>query len=135
MHVQVEHHLATVIVAIDDEPETILRDAFAPGDVPRHDEHVTQRGFVRLGHVVHRGDRLVRHDQHVHRRLGTDVAEGGDAVVLVHDGGGNLAGDDLLENGGHGSPASSLEGSEEYAAGRGAVDASAPVASGRISRP
>ena len=59
-------------------------------DVARHDEHVAERALVLVAHVVDGGDGLVRNDEHVHRRLRTDVAEGGDAVVLVHDGGGNF---------------------------------------------
>ena len=39
----------------------------------------------------------------VGRRARADVAEGGDAVVLVHDLGRQLPGDDALEQGGHGN--------------------------------
>jgi hypothetical protein len=97
--VQVVHHLPAVIVAVDDEPETVFGDAFGPGDVTSHDEHVAQGALVLVGHVVDRGDRLVRNDEHVHRRLRTDVAEGRDPVVLVHDGGRDFTRDDLFENG------------------------------------
>ena len=98
---QVIHHLAAVLVAVDDEPEAVFGDAFGLRDVARHDEHVAERALVLVAHVVDRGDRLVRDDEHVHRRLRADVAERGDAIVLVDDGGGNLAGDDLFEDGGH----------------------------------
>jgi hypothetical protein len=37
----------------------------------------------------------------VHGRLRTDIAKGGDTVVTMDDGGGNLTRDDLLEDGGH----------------------------------
>src|SRR5690348_2476188 len=102
VHVQVEHHLAAMLVAIDDEAEAVLGDSFLLRDVARHDEHVAERALVVLAHVVDRGDGLVRHDEHVYRRLGADVAEGRDPVVHVHDGGRDLAGDDFFENGWHG---------------------------------
>src|SRR4051812_47368838 len=135
MHVQVIHHLPAMLVAVDDEPEAILRDAFLPGDVARHYEHVAERGLVFGAHVVDRGNRLVRHDQHVHARLRTDVAERGHALVALHDGGRYLPGDDLLEYRGHDFPAAVPQ---EYAAGLRGVDGLAalwvPVAS-RVASP
>src|SRR5436190_22900116 len=101
MHVQVVHHLPAVLVAVDYEPETVIGDAFGPGDVARHDEHVAQGAFVLVAYSVDGRDRLVRNDEYVHRCLRTDVAEGRDPVVLVHEGGGNFTRDDFLENGSH----------------------------------
>src|SRR5690606_22924640 len=49
--------------------------------------------------VVERGDRPLGNEQHVHRRLRVDVAEGQDLLVLVDDVGRNLPGDDLVEDG------------------------------------
>jgi hypothetical protein len=42
---------------------------------------------------------VVGHDQHVHRGLGVEVAEGGDELVAVDDVGRDLAADDLHEHG------------------------------------
>ena len=94
--------------------------------VARHDEHVAERAFVVVADVVDGGNRLVRHDEHVHRRLRADVAERGDAFVPVHDGGGNLTGDDLLENGGHVSPACARRPVPEHRRIRGQPEARRP---------
>ena len=48
---QVENHLAAMLVAIHDEPKAVLGDAFLLRNVTRHDEHVTERAFVVFGDV------------------------------------------------------------------------------------
>ena len=98
VHVQVIHHLPAVLVAVDDEPEAVFGDAFG-----FRESRATMNMWpsVRSSSSLTSltvGNRLVGNDQHVHRRLRADVAERGDAVVLVDDGGRNLAGDDLLES-------------------------------------
>ena len=50
-------------------------------------------------HVIEGGEVLLRHEQHVHRRLRRDVAERDQVLVLEHDVGGDLAADDLVEDG------------------------------------
>jgi hypothetical protein len=100
VHVQVVHHLPAMFVAVDDQAEAVLGDAFPPGDIARDDEHVAEGAFVLVADIVDRGDGFVGNDQHVHRGLWTDVAEGGDAVVLVQDGRGDLTGNYLLEKSG-----------------------------------
>jgi len=47
--------------------------------------------------VVHRGHVTIRHQQHVRRRMGLDVAEGGYLLVSVDDVGRDVAADDLAE--------------------------------------
>src|SRR5690606_29108242 len=52
-------------------------------------------------HVVQGGEVLLRHEQHVHRRLRRDVVEGDDVFVLEHDLRGHFAPHDPVEDGGH----------------------------------
>ena len=98
---QVIDDLSAMLVAIDDQAEAVFRDSFPRREVARDDEHVTEGALVVVADVVDGRDGLVRHDQQVHWRLRRDVAERGDAVVLVDDRGGNFSGDDLFEEGGH----------------------------------
>jgi hypothetical protein len=52
--------------------------------------------IIRRGVADSRND-FLGHDQHVHGRLGVHVFEGDDEIVLEHDVGGNLPGNDFLE--------------------------------------
>src|SRR5689334_21673414 len=108
MHVQVIDDLTAMLVAIHDEPEAVFGDAFLFREIARHDEHVAERALVVVADVVDRGNRLVRHDQYVHRRLRRDVTERGDAFVLEHDLGRDFAGDDFFEEGGHAAEDTSI---------------------------
>ena len=65
------------------------------GRGPAH--HLADQGVVSRRKIVQRRDVPARHDQHVHRRLRVDVLEGDDAIVLIDNRRGNLAGDDLAE--------------------------------------
>ncbi len=129
---QVEHHLPAMLVAVHDESKAVFGNAFTLRDVACHHEHVAEQAFVIVGDVVDGGNGLVRYDEHVHRRLRTDVAKCDHALVLVHDGRRNFPGDDLLENRGHDSPAVDAafpaSGSgEEYAAIPTGVDGLASI--------
>jgi hypothetical protein len=47
---------------------------------------VPDQRFIAIGNVIGGRNRLVRHDQDVHRGARVDVAERRDALVLVDDG-------------------------------------------------
>ena len=60
---------------------------------------MAQDRLVFGGGFTNSGDEVFRHDENVHGGLGRYVAKGDALVVFVDDVGGNLAGDDFLENG------------------------------------
>ena len=96
-----EHGLATVPVAVHDDAVAVLGQAFllrVRGRGQR--EAADDFGLSRL-QVVERGHVHLGHEQHVHRRLRGDVAEGDEVLVLMDDIGGQFAPDDLVEDGGH----------------------------------
>jgi hypothetical protein len=103
VQVQVVHLLAAVPVAVDDQAIAIFGDALAPREVARDQQQPAHQQRVVVADVVRRRDRLVRHHEDVHGRAGADVAERGDRLVAVDDVGGQLARDDALEQGRHGT--------------------------------
>ncbi|KAG0923919.1 hypothetical protein G6F31_019322 [Rhizopus arrhizus] len=86
MHVDVEHGLPGMLAAVHHDAVAVLGKTLAA--------RVPGRGQCQLS------------DQHMHRRLRRDVLEAQHLVILVDDGGRDLAPDDLAEEGfgAHGRP-------------------------------
>jgi len=120
VHVQVIDLLAPVRVAVDDQPVAVLGDAFASRQVTRHRVHMADQGFVGVGDVVGRGNRLVGHDQYMHRRARVDIPESGDLRVTINYVGGQLAGNDPLKQRGHDRSLDVSRGARQVAPGRAA---------------
>src|SRR5690348_8148849 len=100
MHVQVEHGLSAAGIAVDHAAIAVFGKAFALGVLRRRQQQLADQWRLGFAAVVQGRQRFVLGDeQHVHRRLRMDVAKGEDVVVFVHHVGGNLAADDLVENG------------------------------------
>ena len=92
--VQVPDRLRAVAAAVGDHAEAAFVDALLLRD---GSDGVRQRGCgfgVALQDVR---EVLLRHDQHVDRRLGIDVPEGIDPVVFIYLCAGNVASDDLAK--------------------------------------
>jgi hypothetical protein len=54
---QVIHLLAAIRIAIDDQPVAAVGNPLLSREVARHDEHVADQRFVRVGDVIGRGSR------------------------------------------------------------------------------
>src|SRR5438094_746482 len=97
MHVQVRYGLAGSVLAVDDQPITVLY-AQLFRQLGRDDVEIAEQRDIPFGHVSVGGDHLgSRNNQDVHRRLGIDVAESQATVIFVDDVGGDLPVDDLLK--------------------------------------
>src|SRR6185312_12311566 len=96
---QMEHRLPAILVAIDHGAIPLFGEALLLGVIRRRQQQLAEQlGLVR-GDIVQRGQRLLRDEQHMHGSLRIEVAERQYIIVLVNDVGGNLATDDLAEDG------------------------------------
>lgn len=86
---------------VDDHPIARLQPLL-PGHLGRRPKQVPQQRLVRGVATGEAGEAraVFRDEDGVHGRLRRDVAEGEALVVLVDDVGGDLAGDDLVKDGG-----------------------------------
>lgn len=89
--------LATIPAAVKHASIAALGNAKALRQIPRRDMHVPQQLGVHWLDIQHAGDVLTRNDQHVCRRLGMDVTEGDDMVILMQDVGFHAAGGNFAE--------------------------------------
>ena len=60
-------------------------------------QHFTKNGLILRHQIVDAADVLLRHDQQVHRRLGTDVPEHHQVFRRVQNLGGRLPANDLAK--------------------------------------
>jgi len=94
--VEVGHGFAAVGALVDDETKAVFEAEFFSEDSGR-EEQVAEQGFICGRGRADAGNGLLRDDQQVDGRLGSDVVEDDAAVVLVLDLGGDFAVDDFLE--------------------------------------
>src|SRR5439155_3924362 len=78
-------------------PAAVLGDTVGWGEAVGGVEQIAQEVTVAMAEVGGVGDVLDRHDQHMRRCLGVDVAEGNGPLGAQHDVAGDVAGDDLAE--------------------------------------
>lgn len=83
MEVQMGHSLAAVLAAVVDNAVAVVGEAQLACDFG--DNLVNTRHVVGIfgGYVIHRRDVLLGNDDNVERRLGVDVVEGINQVILV----------------------------------------------------
>lgn len=93
---QVEDGLARVLALVDDEAVTACKPERG-GDVRDAHEALFDELCLLLVHLGEGGKVRLGHDEHVHGRLGIDVAEGEHVLVFVHLLRGDLPGADLAE--------------------------------------
>jgi len=86
-----------VRAVVDDQTVTGAFEAELLRDSLGLEQEVSQNFFVFWLGFGDAADRLFGNDKHVRRSARLDVFESADQVVLVHDGGGDLSIDDLLE--------------------------------------
>src|SRR5271155_367126 len=86
MHMQVIHLLATVCIAINDQPVAALRDTLLSGKVARYDEHVADQGFIFVGNIIGGGNGFVRDNEYVHRGRGANIQERDHSRIAVQHG-------------------------------------------------
>jgi hypothetical protein len=99
--VQVRHGFAGVRAVVSDEAESFDKLEFF-GDGACHEQEVAKEGLVGGGGLADARDGFFGDDEQVDGRGGLDVVDDNAVLVLVLDAGGNFAGDNALEKGGHG---------------------------------
>jgi len=96
---QVGHRFSTVSTIVQNEPIT----GFRQPQIPRHlrclQEEVPQQRLILLLRIPNPHERLLRHNQHMSWGLWIDVMKRQDQLVLENNPRGNLAGNDLFEEG------------------------------------
>jgi acetyl-CoA carboxylase alpha subunit len=99
VRVHVKNGLAGVATGVQDDAVTILDEAKALGHFRDPDHEFPDVGNRMCLEIMKACGPAFRDDKHVDFRLGLDVLEGQDVVILVNDSGRNLAGQDLVKNG------------------------------------
>lgn len=103
---QVWDRFAPIFAIVDDHSKTIVGVAFFAGDLTDFEHHVAEELLITGFRQGDTGDRFFGDEKEVDRCLGGDVAKAEAEIILVDNVGGNLPGDDFLEEGGlvvHGS--------------------------------
>jgi len=98
MKVEMEDVLAGIRTGVEHNPITAGLDLLGRGDGRDLGQDVLEEIHPVGRHLVERSEMIPRDDQGVHRRLGPDVVEGDDPVILVDDLGRKLLGRDPAEN-------------------------------------
>ena len=93
---QVVDGLTGVVAAVGDDAVAVLQ-ALGLCDLGSHGQTVTGQGGILLGDLAHAGNVGLGDHQNVGGRLGSDVPEGKDLVILVDLGRGDDPGSDLTE--------------------------------------
>ena len=88
---------ASIGAVVDHDAEPLGEPKFF-GHLAGDDEQVAEHRLVGLAGGLEADDFLLRNNQQMHRCLRLDVMDDDAAIVLMLDFGGNLAGDDALEN-------------------------------------
>ena len=98
---QVRHAFSAVAAVVDHKAVAGFGDAEFLGERCGGEQEVTERGLVGGAGFADAGDKFLRDDEHMHRRLWVDIVDGDAEVVLVRELGRNLAVDDLLKESFH----------------------------------
>lgn len=96
---QVRHRFAAVGAVVEDEPETVLRQAQFPGDFGGFQQQMAEQGLVFRSRFGEAREGFLRDHEDVRRCLRGNVVEGDDRVVLIDNPGRNLTSDDFLKEG------------------------------------
>jgi hypothetical protein len=97
--VEVRHRLAGVTPVVEDESIARGIEPEQTGNLRRFEEEVTQHLAIFGAGFSDSGDWLAGYDEHMDRRLGVDIVESDDLIVLIHDASGDFAAGDFLEQG------------------------------------
>ena len=92
------HRLTAVGAGVGQEPEPAFGDPLLLCDRSRRQDNPSQQHVMAFRNLEHRRDMPLRQQQHVHRRLGIDVTDRQDLIVLIDALGGNSAGNDFTED-------------------------------------
>ncbi len=98
MEMKMEHGLACPASVIDHHPVPFCIKAFVFCNFSCGKEKVPDKFSVGVGHALNIGNMLFRNYQRVDRRLGIDVFEGSNGIVLVNNSRRGLFFDDLAED-------------------------------------
>lgn len=82
---QVVHFLATVVIAVNDQPVTAIGNALLRGDLAGNQQHPASHPLVIIREVIHRGDLFVGHDQDMDWGRGVNIPESRHPFVLIDD--------------------------------------------------
>lgn len=100
MHMQMEYRLQSVGPVIDEHTITIIGESLETGDFGGGKHEMTEQVLVGVLGEGHHGDATPGDDQKVDGGLGVNVTKGEHVLVLVDHIGGDLAREDLVEDGG-----------------------------------
>lgn len=98
MAVEVENRLPCFAVGVDHQAIPPVSNILLVCQTLRGKENVPKQLPILLSCIVERGNRLFRHDENVHRRLRSNVAEGDNMFVFVDDRCRYFSADDLRKN-------------------------------------
>ena len=82
---------------VDDQAVASAVQTQQAGDFGGLEEEVAEHRLIGGACLAHAHNRLLRHDQYVRGRLRLEVVESEDKVILVHDPGRQLAGNEFLK--------------------------------------
>jgi len=83
MQVQMENNLSGLGAGVDDHTVTTFVHALPAGDIRGGQQQPRGEVGARLGQLIQARHVTVGDDEHVNRRRGVDVAEGGQSLVVM----------------------------------------------------
>jgi hypothetical protein len=98
MHMQMGHHLPSVLTAADHQAIALSGNTFLPGDLIGHPSHMPQNGCFTIRQGGQRFDMPLRYYQHMCGRQRIYIPEGYNLLILVKRIAGKLAGHNATEN-------------------------------------
>jgi hypothetical protein len=93
----VKDRLPRFTIAVEERAVAALVKTTLARDGPGAASHLADQGIISRRELIQRGDVPARQDQGVQRRLWVDILNDDDPFVLVENGRGDLARDDLAE--------------------------------------
>jgi hypothetical protein len=97
MVMQVQDTLTGISARVDHDAETALGDPLRARELCRDLKDLADQRAVGFGDVQDADQMLARYDQYMHRRLGRDIFERDDGIILINPIGLNFALDDAAE--------------------------------------
>ncbi len=85
VEMKMKHRLAGALPVIDYHPVALSIESFVLSNFSRGEEQMPDEFPIRFGHAVDVGNMLFGNDERVHRRLGIDILERGNGIILVDD--------------------------------------------------
>lgn len=85
MHMNMEHFLTAVAVAVHYQAVAVIRNPFLLRDFGCHGDHMTQNLFIFRSDIIHGRNKMIGNNQNMRRCLRGNITERRDAVILIND--------------------------------------------------